>query len=223
MAGGYYTALSGMRARLDALDRLASDIANASTAGYKTERNGTQQAPRPSFGDTLQSAIDVTSGEPRIDFRPARWRTTGRSLDVAIEGRGFFVVETPQGPRYTRNGHLQRSADGVLATTKAIRFSAPTARSSRTRRRRDRSGRHGPRGRPDRRHAEGRRLSGRRRTSRAAAGRRFSAERPPTPIERPSIAARHARAVERVGRRAHRRADARSRATSDAAARRVSC
>ena len=38
MAGGYYVALSGMRARLETLDRLAVDIANASTAGYKTER-----------------------------------------------------------------------------------------------------------------------------------------------------------------------------------------
>jgi flagellar basal-body rod protein FlgF len=115
MAGGYYTALSGMRARTDALDRIASDIANANTVGYKTERNGTQEAPRPSFGATLQSAIDVTNGQARIDFRPGAVTTTGRSLDVAIEGRGFFVAETAHGPRYTRNGRLQRSAEGLLA------------------------------------------------------------------------------------------------------------
>jgi len=115
MAGGYYTALSGMRTRADALDRIASDIANASTVGYKTERNGTREAPRPSFGDTLQSAIDVTNGVPRIDFRAGAVTTTGRSLDVAIQGHGFFVADTPQGPRYTRNGRLQRNADGVLA------------------------------------------------------------------------------------------------------------
>ena len=42
MAGGYYTALSGMRTRMDALDRLAADIANSSTAGYKTERTSTE-------------------------------------------------------------------------------------------------------------------------------------------------------------------------------------
>ena len=42
MAGGYYTALSGMRARTEALDRVASDIANASTAGYKGERSTTE-------------------------------------------------------------------------------------------------------------------------------------------------------------------------------------
>jgi flagellar basal body rod protein FlgG len=114
MAGGYYTALSGMRARTDALDRIASDIANASTVGYKTERNATQEAPRPSFGDALKSAIDVTNGEARIDFTSGAIATTGRSLDVAIEGRGFFVAETPQGPRFTRNGRLSRNAAGVL-------------------------------------------------------------------------------------------------------------
>lgn len=114
MAGGYYTALSGMRARTDALDRIASDISNASTVGYKTERNGTQEAPRPSFGDALKSAIDVTSSEARIDFRAGAMATTGRSLDVAIAGRGFFVADTAQGPRYTRNGHLSRNAAGVL-------------------------------------------------------------------------------------------------------------
>jgi flagellar basal body rod protein FlgG len=116
MAGGYYTALSGMRARQEALDRIASDIANVSTAGYKTERAGTVQADRPSFGATLQSAVDVMNGESKIDFRPGAQASTGRSLDLAIEGEGFFVIDTPQGPRYTRNGHFMRSSDGTLTT-----------------------------------------------------------------------------------------------------------
>jgi flagellar basal body rod protein FlgG len=116
MAGGHYTALSGMRTRLDALDRLASDIANASTAGYKAERAGTIEAGRPSFGVVLQSAIDVTGGPARLDLRNGALATTGRSLDVAIEGEGFFVVETAAGPRYTRNGRFTRRPDGVLTT-----------------------------------------------------------------------------------------------------------
>jgi flagellar basal body rod protein FlgG len=116
MAGGYYTALSGMRTRMDALDRLAADIANASTAGYKTERAGTVQADRPSFGVALQSAVDVANGEARTDLRPGALAPTGRPLDVAIQGSGFFVVHTPQGERYTRNGHLVRGADGTLST-----------------------------------------------------------------------------------------------------------
>jgi len=116
MAGGYYTALSGMRTRMDALDRLAADIANASTTGYKTERAGTTQVDRPSFGAALESAVDVANNEARLDFRPGPLATTGRGLDVAIQGKGFLTVETPNGVRYTRNGHLVRRADGVLTT-----------------------------------------------------------------------------------------------------------
>lgn len=116
MAGGYYTALSGMSARMAALDRVSSDIANASTAGYKTERGGTVEAKRPSFGAALQSAVDVVNSQSKIDLRPGALATTGRTMDVAIEGQGFFEVNTAQGPRYTRNGHLVRGEGGLLAT-----------------------------------------------------------------------------------------------------------
>lgn len=116
MAGGYYTALSGMRARQEALDRIASDIANASTSGYKTQRAGTTEAERPSFGAALQSAIDVVHGEAKLDMRAGALASTGRSLDLAVEGAGFFVVDTARGARYTRNGHMVRRSDGVLAT-----------------------------------------------------------------------------------------------------------
>jgi flagellar hook-basal body protein len=101
---------------MEALDRVASDIANASTPGYKTERSSTEQADRPSFDMALKSAIDVRSGEARTDFRPGSLSPTSRELDVAIEGRGFLTLETADGPRYTRNGHLVRRADGVLAS-----------------------------------------------------------------------------------------------------------
>jgi flagellar basal-body rod protein FlgF len=116
MAGGYYIALSGMRTRLDELDRLASDVANVGTAGYKAERAGQRNVPRPAFDTALETAIDATTGARRLDVRPGAIERTGRDLDVAIEGRGFLVVDTPAGPRYTRNGHLTRQADGALVT-----------------------------------------------------------------------------------------------------------
>ena len=116
MPGGHYTALSGMQARLGDLDRLASDIANASTAGYKTERTAKLEADRPSFGAELQSAIDVTNGGTRLDRRSGALSPTGRALDLAVDGKGFLVVETAGGSRYTRNGRLSRRSDGVLAT-----------------------------------------------------------------------------------------------------------
>ena len=116
MPGGQYIALSGMRTRLDELDRLAADIANVSTAGYKSERGSNLTADRPVFNDALQSAIDVTAGDRRLDVRSGAIDPTGRELDVALEGDGYFTVQTAAGLRYTRNGHFSRSADGFLTT-----------------------------------------------------------------------------------------------------------
>ena len=120
MPGGAYSALSGMQARLADLDRLASDIANVGTSGYKTERAATVAAERPSFRAVLDSAVDVTTGSTRLDFRPGTIGTTGRDLDAAIEGAGFFVVNTPSGERYTRNGSFMRRSDGVLTTSDGL-------------------------------------------------------------------------------------------------------
>jgi flagellar basal-body rod protein FlgF len=116
MAGTIYVALSGMRTRMAQLDRVASDIANEGTAGYKGERAGTMAVERPSFDALLDSAVDTVSTAPSVDFRPGVILATGRDLDVALDGKGFFVIQTPTGPRYTRNGSFSRSADGTLVT-----------------------------------------------------------------------------------------------------------
>lgn len=120
MAGGAYSALSGMRTRLEELDRLAADLANVGTAGYKTERAGKIPAERGAFAFELDSAVDVTPGDTRIDFRAGTIATTGRDLDVALRGRGFFVIETPAGPRYTRNGAFTRQPDGLVTTSDGL-------------------------------------------------------------------------------------------------------
>jgi flagellar basal body rod protein FlgG len=117
MAGGAYTALSGLRARVEQLDRLASDLANSGTSGYKAERTTTVSAERPTFRAALQSAVDVAAGPGRIDFRPGTISPTGRDLDFALDGRGFFSIETPEGIRYSRNGQFARRPDGTLTTT----------------------------------------------------------------------------------------------------------
>jgi flagellar basal body rod protein FlgG len=103
-----------MHAGLEALDRLATDLANASTVGYKAERGTTAQADRPDFGALLHSAIDVTDGPTRVDLRPGEIAPTGRDLDAAIDGPGMFAVKTPAGTRYTRTGQLSRRTDGAL-------------------------------------------------------------------------------------------------------------
>jgi flagellar basal-body rod protein FlgF len=116
MPGSQYIALSGLRTRLDQLDRLAADIANIGTAGYKGAHDVQAASERPSFADTLQTAIDTTSDGQNLDMRAGAIAPTGRPLDVAIDGQGFFAVQTPAGTRYTRNGHFNRSATGQLTT-----------------------------------------------------------------------------------------------------------
>jgi flagellar basal body rod protein FlgG len=71
---------------------------------------------RDEFDAALESAVDVVSSGTKVDFSSGTIATTGRDLDVAIDGRGFFEIETERGLRYTRNGSFHRRADGVLTT-----------------------------------------------------------------------------------------------------------
>jgi flagellar basal body rod protein FlgG len=104
-----------MQTKINELDRIASDLANIHTAGYKTERTATFAAERD-FAVALQSAVDVVTGGTRTDLTPGTITSTGRNLDVAIDGEGFFAVETARGLRYTRSGNFTRRGDGVLIT-----------------------------------------------------------------------------------------------------------
>jgi flagellar basal body rod protein FlgG len=106
-----------MRTRLEELDRIAADLANVGTAGYKTERAGVVTMERDGFGAALDTAVDVMEGGKKVDFTPGVIASTGNALDVAIDGRGFFAIQTPAGVRYTRNGSFTRRADGLLTTS----------------------------------------------------------------------------------------------------------
>jgi flagellar basal-body rod protein FlgF len=109
-------AASGMRARMESLDLLANNIANASTGGYKADREfyGLYAAPESWSADAL-STMPVIE-RPWIDFAQGVIRPTGSPLDVALEGRGFFAVDGPGGPLYTRNGSFQMGSDGRLTS-----------------------------------------------------------------------------------------------------------
>lgn len=139
---GLYTAYLGMRARLRTLEVIANNVANASTTGYKADglhyqsveaaaleqaRRAAAEAKTAQFDDTpfgqsdaaLSSlrALGVTTGS-LFDFSNGTARQTGRSLDVALEGDGFLVVQTPRGERYTRDGSLTLDANGQLVNAR---------------------------------------------------------------------------------------------------------
>ncbi|MGE4428978.1 MAG: flagellar hook-basal body protein, partial [Solirubrobacteraceae bacterium] len=121
MIRGLYTAAAGMVAEQARQTQLSNDLANAATPGYKRDRT-----TQTSFGDMLLS--NVRTGEAVgpvghgpyadatvTDLRPQAARTTEEPLDFAIEGDGFFAVQTDAGVRYTRNGQFTVSARGTLA------------------------------------------------------------------------------------------------------------
>ena len=94
------------------LEITANNVANVNTRGYRADRvyfSGTA-------GSVGSSFIPGIISEVVTDFTPGPIKTTGEALDVAIEGEGFFVVETPNGPRYTRNGHFLLNSEGELIT-----------------------------------------------------------------------------------------------------------
>jgi flagellar basal body rod protein FlgG len=124
LGDGLYIAASGALARLRDLDIVANNLANADTIGFKRDR--------PVFQAVLESSLSGEDAAPiagapgrsfasvdgvASDFASGAAASTGGALDVALRGRGFFEVETPAGPRYTRAGAFQVAADGTLVTS----------------------------------------------------------------------------------------------------------
>jgi flagellar basal-body rod protein FlgF len=101
------------------LDVVANNIANINTTGYK--------ADGALFSEYLSSHARAAGTRASVSFvqDSGVWRDmsqgaldrTGNPLDVAIEGKGFLVIQTPRGERYTRNGALQINASGQLVTS----------------------------------------------------------------------------------------------------------
>jgi len=125
MDSGYYAAFAGLVARTQALDTAASNLANAQTAGYRTEREYFRSVlldplgsdPRLG-GSQLGSTVNnfgVLGGD-HLDLGQGVLTPTGNALDLAIEGQGFFAVQTSNGIRYTRDGSFHRAKDGQLVT-----------------------------------------------------------------------------------------------------------
>ena len=109
-------AASGLRARMESLELLANNIANVSTGGYKADREfyNLYVAPEASGADILNVMPVIDSHW--TDHAQGALHTTGNPLDVALDGQGFFAVNGPSGPLYTRNGNFRLAPDGRLTT-----------------------------------------------------------------------------------------------------------
>jgi flagellar basal-body rod protein FlgF len=111
-------AASGLQARMDTLDILANNLANAATSGFKADREfySTYLAPE------LSNQTEATVGEAPVvqrqwtDFGQGTLAETGNSTDLALSGNGFFAVNGPGGVLYTRSGNFRFSPQGTLVT-----------------------------------------------------------------------------------------------------------
>jgi flagellar basal-body rod protein FlgF len=108
---------SGLRSRMESLDMLANNIANASTSGYKADQEfyslyAAPEAAGPISGPDTLPVIE----RPWTDFSQGELQSTGSPLDVALQGKGFFSVNGPSGAMYTRDGSFHLSAAGQLVT-----------------------------------------------------------------------------------------------------------
>ena len=119
MNTGMFAAISGNIAAMQRLDVVANNLANAGTVGFKKDRIAFEsilasrvdgEAP-PNAGTVQSDNIFFT------DYSAGPARQTGNPLDFSINGDGFFVVETPEGRAYTRQGSFSRNAAGRLATS----------------------------------------------------------------------------------------------------------
>jgi flagellar basal-body rod protein FlgG len=113
--------VQGMQAQWHRHEVLANNLANVSTPGFK--RDDLLIVPAgvpPPAGAVPLPGGDVTVAQ-WIDFSQGPIRETGRDLDAALSGPGFFVVETPGGERYTRAGGFDVGPDGSLVTSSGLR------------------------------------------------------------------------------------------------------
>jgi flagellar basal-body rod protein FlgF len=124
MDSGLYAAYTGLLARTQALDTAANNLANAGTTGFRAQRDyfsgvlagGIDQNPETAsqVGQSV-NGFGVLGGN-RLDLGQGEIKATGNPLDLALNGQGFFAIQTSNGIRYTRDGAFSRSSTGVLQT-----------------------------------------------------------------------------------------------------------
>lgn len=122
MDSGFYAACTALLARSQTLDMVANNLANISTPGYRAQHNSFRSLLATSSGaplSGLNQAVNDYSvlGDGQLDLSQGSLEKTGNSLDLGIEGSGFFAVKTADGQLFTRNGNFHVSPKGELVTS----------------------------------------------------------------------------------------------------------
>lgn len=110
-----YVAMSGAKQAMEQQASVANNMANAATPGFRAQVNSFRAVPV--VGEESPTRAFVLATTPGADFSHGPLTETGRALDVAVQGDGWLVVQTPDGGEaYTRVGNLQVGAEGQLLT-----------------------------------------------------------------------------------------------------------
>jgi len=121
-----YVAMSGAKQNMQALSINANNLANAKTTGFKADL--AQARTMQAFGEGQPTRVFAMTERASQNFDSGPLLMTGRSLDIAIKGDGWFAVQTPpvangaadafgQGEAYSRQGQLRLTEDGTLETS----------------------------------------------------------------------------------------------------------
>jgi flagellar basal-body rod protein FlgG len=130
MIRSLHIARTGLDAQQTQLDVVSNNLANVSTTGFKRSRAifedllyqvirqpGAQSTQNTQLPSGFQLGVGVrTVATERIHQQGNGLQETEKPTDIAIDGRGFFQIETPNGTAYTRDGSFQRDATGLLVT-----------------------------------------------------------------------------------------------------------
>jgi flagellar basal-body rod protein FlgG len=116
-----YAAVSGASNSQMRLDILTNNLANVNTVGFKEDKlyfhipdREEDRMPQKTKGFVMSPPAQPY--ETRTDFTPSALRPTNNVLDLAIQGEGFFCVQTPEGKNYTRRGDFSLTKNGNLIT-----------------------------------------------------------------------------------------------------------
>lgn len=114
-----YTAMTGAKHILEQQATTSHNLANATTTGFRAQLDSFRAVPVIGAGmPTRAFVVDATVG---TDFSPGSMQITGRELDVAIQGKGWLVVQKDDGSEaFTRHGSLKVSENGVLQTQSGL-------------------------------------------------------------------------------------------------------